>query len=112
MKTFTSLAEVLNAIQESFDPVSANGERAMIQFDFVGDVGGRYWLKVEDGRCDYGGGEAPETAAVTISCTPEDWLSILNDTLSPVSAFTRGRLKVKGDVATALKLQKWFPKPS
>lgn len=112
MRTFSNLPEVLGAIQESFDSKAAGGERAVIQFDFTGEVSGNYWLKVADGRCDYGDGLAPEPAAVTISCTAEDWLSILNDVMSPVSAFTRGQLRVKGDVATALKLQKWFPKPA
>lgn len=111
MINFESLQQVGAAINDAFDPSAANGDSAVVQFEFTGAEGGSYWLKVADKRCSFGDGNSPEPAAVTIFCTVEDWLGILNGTLSAVSAYTRGRLKLKGNPATALKLQKWFPKP-
>ena len=112
MIIFDSLAQVGTAINDAFDPSAANGDSAVVQFEFTGLEGGTYWLTVAEMRCSFGEGCAPQPATVTIFCSVEDWLCILNGTLNPVTAYTRGRLKLKGSPATALKLQKWFPKPS
>ena len=111
MIVYESLQQVGAAINAAFDPTAANGEAAVVQFEFTGTEGGSYWLHVAEMHCSFGEGNHPDPAAVTIFCTVEDWLCILNGTLSPVTAYTRGRLKLKGNPATALKLQKWFPRP-
>ena len=111
MIVYESLQQVGAAIDAAFDPTAANGDKAVVQFEFTGTEGGSYWLQVAEMRCAFGAGNPPDPAAVTIFCTVEDWLCILNGTLNPVTAYTRGRLKLKGNPATALKLQKWFPRP-
>jgi putative sterol carrier protein len=111
MIVFENLQQVGAAITDAFDPTAANGDAAMVQFEFTGTEGGLYWLHIADKCCSYGEGSAPQPATVTLFCTVEDWLCILNGTLNPVTAYTRGRLKLKGNPTTALKLQKWFPKP-
>ena len=111
MIVYESLQQVGDAINSAFDPSAAGGDAAVVQFEFTGIEGGSYWLQVANMSCSFGVGAAPDPAAVTIFCTVEDWLCILNGTLNPVTAYTRGRLKLKGSPTTALKLQKWFPRP-
>lgn len=106
---FTSIPEVLASIQSSFDPSKAAGERATIQFDLSGEGGGRYWVSIMDGSCSHGLGDAAPPVSVTIACSTDDWLAILNHTKKPMAMFALGRLKVSGDHAVALKLQRWFP---
>ena len=111
MIVFESLQQVGAAITDAFDPTAANGDAAVVQFEFTSNEGGTYWLQVGEMRCSFGEGSAPQPVTVTLFCTVEDWLCILNGTLNPVTAYTRGRLKLKGNPTTALKLQKWFPRP-
>jgi putative sterol carrier protein len=111
MIVYESLQQVGAAINDAFDPNAAKGDTAVVQFEFTGNEAGTYWLQVIESRCSFGAGNPPGAAAVTIFCSIDDWLCILNGTLNPVTAYTRGRLKLKGNPATALKLQKWFPRP-
>ena len=51
-------------------------------------------------------GEAPTKADVTISMNEEVFLKIFNRELAPASAFMTGKVKVSGDLAKALTLEK------
>ena len=35
----------------------------------------------------------------------EDWFSIVNGEINPTTAFMHGKIKIKGDMSTALKMQ-------
>ena len=109
MQPFTNIAEVFASIDSSFDRAAVGSQRAVIQFDLTGQAAARYWLSVDAGTCTYGTGDAPTPATVTICCTAEDLLTMLSDTLNPLTAYMRGRVKVKGDVRVAMSLKRWFP---
>ena len=51
-------------------------------------------------------GDAPTKADVTISMNEEVFLKIFNRELAPASAFMTGKVKVSGDLAKALTLEK------
>lgn len=52
--------------------------------------------------------EEDREAACTIQIAPEDMLAILKGELNPMSAFMTGKIKVKGDMSMAMKLQNFF----
>ena len=54
-------------------------------------------VRVEEG--------SPQTAAVTLKLTDENFSKLLKDDLNPMVAFMTGGLKVEGSVGLALKLQ-------
>ena len=83
---------------------NAAGVSATYQFKLTGDDGGEWVVKL--------GGEVPgvtvgvdEAAQCVISMTDKDFLGIIGGTLNPQMAFMTGKLRVKGDMALALKLQ-------
>ena len=72
-----------------------------------GDGGGRWHADIDDGALSVaeGDGDAP---SITITASDEDWLSIVNGRLNPQMAFMTGKLKVKGDMGLAMRLQSIF----
>ena len=49
-----------------------------------------------------------ESPSITITCTSEDWVKIVNGELNGQQAFLMGKLKIQGDMTLAMKLQSVF----
>jgi putative sterol carrier protein len=48
----------------------------------------------------------PETTACQIIVrNSDDWFSIIDGEMNPTAAFMQGKLKIEGDISTALKMQ-------
>jgi putative sterol carrier protein len=73
-------------------------------FDIEG--AGQWHVDVDDGTVEVreGGGDAD----VTISASQETFERIIAGEQNPTSAYMTGKLKVKGDMGAAMKLQKLF----
>lgn len=65
-----------------------------------------YHLDLKNGSGSYGSGCAPNTADVTFIMDKTDFSSMFKGELKPQNAFMSGKLKLKGDVAKALTLDK------
>ena len=74
-------------------------------FDIEG--AGQWTVKVEDGSVNVV--EGAEDADVTISASQEIFEKIVAGEQNPTSAYMTGKLKLKGDMGAAMKLQKLFP---
>ena len=75
-------------------------------FVFDIDGAGQWKVDVDDGAVSVsdGGGEAD----VTISTSQETFEQIIAGEQNPTSAYMTGKLKIKGDMGAAMKLQKLF----
>jgi putative sterol carrier protein len=71
------------------------------------DGAGQWTVAVDDGKVDVTEGTSPD-ADCTISTSEENFLKIANGEQNATSAYMTGKLKVKGDMGAALKLQKLF----
>jgi putative sterol carrier protein len=74
------------------------------QFDLTGDNGGKWYVdltkpggEVKEGQLDAPG--------VTITMTAKDFCDLVAGKLNGQMAFMQGKLKIKGDMSLALKLQ-------
>jgi putative sterol carrier protein len=67
---------------------------------------GRWLVVVADGKIDVteGGGEAD----TTITTSSETFEKIVAGEQNPTTAYMTGKLKIKGDMGAAMKLQKIF----
>jgi putative sterol carrier protein len=75
-------------------------------FDIEG--AGQWTVKVVDGGVSvYDGIE--DAADVTISASQEVFEKIVAGEQNPTSAYMTGKLKLRGDMGAAMKLQKLFP---
>jgi putative sterol carrier protein len=90
----------------AIDPEWTRGHRFRVAYELVGDGGGSWHVDVDDGKVTVteNGGEAD----ATISASAETFMKIANGEQNPTAAYMSGKLKVKGDMGQAMKLQKLF----
>ena len=86
------------------DPAKTAGMTNSYVFDIEG--AGQWMVDVDDGTVSVteGGGDAD----VTISTSQETFEKIVAGEQNPTSAYMTGKLKIKGDMGAAMKLQKIF----
>lgn len=92
---FESLQERLNK-----EASRLGGLEGVFQF-VVGP--GKYNVVLGSGRASVSEGEAPSPSC-TVTIGESDFLELLSGKLNPQMAFMTGKLKVAGDMGTALKL--------
>ena len=104
----TSVEQVFELMPSRFNASAAQGVKATYQFDLTGDGGGTYHVNIGDGACQVNKGAA-DSANITITMAASDYLDMINGKLNPQMAFMGGKLKIKGDMSLALKMQQIFP---
>lgn len=107
MARVNSVEEIFTHLDEGFQPAKAEGVDAVFQFNLTGDNGGQYWVKVKDQQFESEKGEHPDPTMVLTS-SADDYIAMVNGELNPMTAFMQGKVKVKGDMGLALKLQSMF----
>jgi putative sterol carrier protein len=103
--------QIVEALPQYLVPEKAGSTKATIQFDLSGDAGGKWWVKIHDGKAESGKGDAPETASLTLLADSNDFVKIMLGQLDGTSAFMQGKLKIKGDMGLAIKLTSLFKRP-
>lgn len=97
------LKERLNASREFKE--AAGGSRATIQNVInTSDGQKRYWIRIEDGAVDLGGGDAEHPDA-TIEQEYETAAALARSELNAVGAFMTGKLRINGSMMLLMQLQ-------
>jgi putative sterol carrier protein len=102
-----SVAGFFSELGGKVDPTKIAGMNATYQFDITGDNGGTWHVKLADGAASVNEGPA-ENPSITLTATDQNWLDITSGKLSGQTAFLTGKLKIKGDMSLAMKLQNVF----
>jgi putative sterol carrier protein len=100
-----TVQEFFETLPSRADMSKTAGMNNSYAFDIEG--AGQWTVKVEDGSVDVV--EGAEDADVTISASQEIFEKIVAGEQNPTSAYMTGKLKLKGDMGAAMKLQKLFP---
>jgi putative sterol carrier protein len=99
------------AAKEFFDNLESRADESKLAgmsnsyvFDIEGE--GQWRVSVADGKLSVteGGGDAD----ATISTSAETFDKIVAGEQNPTTAYMTGKLKIKGDLGAAMKLQKLF----
>lgn len=73
------------------------------QFDLTGDDGGQWYIDLKGtSKVEAGTLEEP---GVTVTMSASDFVDLVEGRLNGQMAFMQGKLKIKGDMSLALKLQ-------
>jgi putative sterol carrier protein len=96
--------EFFETLETRVDHDKAAGMTASYLFEI--DGAGTWHVDVDDGKVTVteNGGDAD----ATISTSEETFMKIANREQNPTAAYMSGKLKVKGDMGQAMKLQKLF----
>jgi putative sterol carrier protein len=96
--------DFFDSLESRADPSKLTGVNNSYLFDIEGE--GQWLVDVRDGTVNVtqGGGEAD----ATISTSGETFEKIVAGEQNPTTAYMTGKLKIKGDMGAAMKLQKLF----
>ena len=100
-----TVQEFFETLPSRADATKTAGMSNSYAFDIEG--AGEWTVKVEDGSVRVVDG-IEEGADVTISASQEVFEKIVGGEQNPTSAYMTGKLKLKGDMGAAMKLQKLF----
>ena len=101
-----SVQEFFETLPSRADTSKTEGMNNSYGFDIEG--AGQWTVKVTDGAVSVMDG-MDDSADVTISASQEVFEKIVSGEQNPTSAYMTGKLKLKGDMGAAMKLQKLFP---
>ncbi len=99
-----TVQEFFDALPSKVDPAKTAGMNNSYVFD-IADVGA-WTVTVADGARPVA--EGAHDADCTISASEETLMKIASGEANPTTAYMTGKLKIKGDMGAALKLQKLF----
>ena len=96
--------EFFEGLESRIDPAKTAGMTNSYVFEI--DGAGTWKVDVQDGSVSVaeGGGDAD----ATISASEETFAQIASGDLNATTAYMTGKLKIKGDMGAAMKLQKLF----
>ena len=86
-------------------PDISKSVNSVYEFNITGDNGGVWTVDLtkEPGAVSSGSTGA---AKCTVTCAAGDFMNIVSGKMNPQMAFMSGKLKIKGDMGLAMKLQK------
>jgi len=99
-----SAREFFETLESRVDESKTAGMSNSYLFDI--DGAGKWKVDVQDGGVKVT--EGGEDADVTITTTEDTFEKIVSGEQNATSAYMTGKLKVKGDMGAAMKLQKLF----
>ena len=85
-------------------PETSKAVNAVYEFNITGDNGGIWTVDLtkEPGTVTAG---STGVARCTVTCSANDFMNIVSGKVNPQMAFMSGKLKIKGDMGLAMKLQ-------
>jgi putative sterol carrier protein len=100
----TGVREFFESLESRADSAKTAGMTNSYLFDIEG--AGRWTVAVADGAVKVS--EGGDDADAVITTSEETFQKIVDGEQNPTSAYMTGKLKVKGDMGAAMKLQKLF----
>ncbi len=102
------LDTLFEKMAEAFDPSSAAGQSAVIQYDIETPTGkAQYQLKVDGGECTVSK-TCDETPRVTLMLNIPNFLRMMTGELNGQQAFMAGQLEISGDIMFSQNIAQWF----
>ncbi|XP_042551072.1 hydroxysteroid dehydrogenase-like protein 2 isoform X2 [Dipodomys spectabilis] len=101
-----AVEETFRIVRDSLSDDVVKATQAVYQFELSGEDGGTWFLDLKTKGGYVGHGEPSDRADVVMSMTTDDFVKMFSGKLKPTMAFMSGKLKIKGNMALAIKLEK------
>ena len=101
-----SAREFFESLEGRIDPSKIAGMTNSYVFEI--DGAGNWRVNVDDGKVSVSEGGGEGDADTTISASEETFQQIASGDLNATTAYMTGKLKVRGDMGAAMKLQRLF----
>lgn len=100
------ISEMFNIIRGILSPDIVKTTQGVYRFDLSGEHAGVWYIDLKNDAGSAGNGEPPVKADVIMSLDSADFVKMFGGKLKPTMAFMSGKLKIKGDMSLAIKLEK------
>jgi putative sterol carrier protein len=97
-----TIAQLMDLMPKAFLPEKAVGVDAVIQYHLLGEQGGDWVIKIGNGTCVVEPGTT-DKPGLTLTAEAADYLQIITGKMNAMGAFAEGKIKLKGDLALAMK---------
>lgn len=100
------IAETFNVIKGILNADLVKTTQGVYKFDLAGEHAGVWYLDLKNDAGSAGSGEPPVKADVVMTMDSADFIKMFSGKLKPTMAFMSGKLKIKGDMGLAIKMEK------
>ncbi|XP_075681711.1 hydroxysteroid dehydrogenase-like protein 2 [Rhinoderma darwinii] len=97
--------ETFTLIRKSINEETVKSVQGVYQFVLAGSEEGTWYMDLKNDNGGVGKGEPPIKADVVMSMESEDFVKMFTGKLKPTMAFMSGKLKIKGNMGLAMKLE-------
>ncbi|KAM9700464.1 hydroxysteroid dehydrogenase-like protein 2 isoform 1-T1 [Dama dama] len=101
-----AVEETFRIVKDSLNDDVVKATQAIYQFELSGEDGGTWFLDLKNKGGNVGYGEPSDQVDVVMSMSTDDFVKMFSGKLKPAMAFMSGKLKIKGNMALAIKLEK------
>lgn len=101
-----AVEETFRVVKNSLSDDIVKATQAVYKFELSGEDGGTWFLDLKNKSGSAGYGEPSGQADVVMNMSAEDFVKMFSGSLKPTMAFMSGKLKIKGNMVLAIKLEK------
>jgi SCP-2 sterol transfer family len=106
------LETVFAGMREEYDPADGPRQRAVVQWEIQAPDRQVYnWQNVASREGFFATADCPEQPDVTLRVELVTFLQLMAGMSRGIEALSSGRLKLKGDLNTAMEIEAWFGLP-
>ncbi|NXE52376.1 HSDL2 protein, partial [Casuarius casuarius] len=105
-KPLSPVAETFKVIQGAISEEFVKAIQGVFLFELSGDDGGTWYIDLKTKGGSAGCGKPPVKADVVMSMSSADFVKMFTGKLKPTMAFMSGKLRISGNMALAMRLEK------
>lgn len=102
-----SLEDYLFLMQLAFSAKCAGDAKAVVQFEFTGEVAGDCHVVVDNGKMQTNIGKAAQPNAI-VRAPFELWMDIASGRANAIQMFMAGKCTAEGDLPLLMRMGQWF----
>ncbi|MCP4673800.1 MAG: SCP2 sterol-binding domain-containing protein, partial [Desulfobacula sp.] len=104
---FSTPAAVFESMQDAFNADAAAGQDVIFQYIISGEEGGNWFCIVKDSSCTIKA-QQHDKPTCTLKINSKNFLAMMNGIITPMQAYSSGKLGIEGDIMKSQLIEKLF----